>query len=135
MTMTISQPPPTPRGKYRGRYTVLAVDYDGTLASHGRRRRGRQVPEELKKTGRKLVLVTGREVEDVSHFQADRSLRSHRRRERRGGVLAADRRLEVLGEPPPQDFVDALRQRGITPLSVGHVIVATWQPNSESCST
>ena len=130
MTMAVSSPP-AQRGKYRGRYTVLAVDYDGTLATHGTvDDEASKALEELKKTGRKLVLVTGREVEDVLRI-FKRSDLFDRIVGENGAVVysPADRRLEVLGEPPPQVFVDALRQRGITPLSVGHVIVATWEPN------
>ena len=130
MTMDVS-PPPTQRGKYRGRYTVLAVDYDGTLATHGTvDDEASKALEELKKTGRKLVLVTGREVEDVLRIFKRTDLFDRIVGENGAVVYSpADRRLQVLGEPPPQVFVDALRQRGITPLSVGHVIVATWEPN------
>ena len=49
------------------RYHALACDYDGTIATHG------HVDDstiaallELKKSGRKLVLVTGRELDDLS---------------------------------------------------------------------
>jgi len=38
------------------RYHVIALDYDGTLAEDGK------VPQQLKETTRKLVLVTGREL-------------------------------------------------------------------------
>ena len=48
------------------RYLALATDYDGTLAQDA------QVPdsalralENFKKTGRRLVLVTGRELPDL----------------------------------------------------------------------
>lgn len=48
------------------RYFVLATDYDGTLATDGR------VSDEtiaalkrLRLSGRKLILVTGRELEDL----------------------------------------------------------------------
>jgi hypothetical protein len=48
------------------RYHVLAVDYDGTLAHHGHV--DEATLEALKKllaTGRRLVLVTGRELPDL----------------------------------------------------------------------
>jgi hydroxymethylpyrimidine pyrophosphatase-like HAD family hydrolase len=35
----------------------------------------------------------------------------------------------LLGERPPNRFIETLRQRGVAPLSVGQVIVATWTPN------
>src|SRR5439155_9625969 len=36
--------------------------------------------------------------------------------------------LRPLGEPPPADFVMDLERRGVAPLSLGHVIAATWEP-------
>jgi hypothetical protein len=41
----------------------------------------------------------------------------------------ASRTEQPLGERPPDVFIQALRERNITPLSVGRVIVATWEPN------
>jgi HAD superfamily hydrolase (TIGR01484 family) len=48
------------------RYQALACDYDGTIAHHG------QVADEtiaalgrLRHTGRRLILVTGRQLEDL----------------------------------------------------------------------
>jgi hypothetical protein len=35
----------------------------------------------------------------------------------------------VLAEKPSERFVDALRARGVSPISVGRVIVATWEPH------
>ena len=32
-------------------------------------------------------------------------------------------------EPPPEPFVRALRERGVSPIAVGRVIVATWKPH------
>nr|MDP9146889.1 HAD-IIB family hydrolase [Acidobacteriota bacterium] len=34
----------------------------------------------------------------------------------------------LLAEPPPAEFVEELRRRGVQPLSVGECIVATWHP-------
>ena len=36
-----------------------------------------------------------------------------------------------LGEEPPALFVEELRRRNVTPLSVGRSIVATWEPNEK----
>ena len=131
MTVAVSQPPPAQRGKHRVRYTVLALDYDGTLATHGVVDDDTvKALEEFKKTGRKLVLVTGREVEDVQRIFKRVDLFDRIVGENGAVVYSpADRRLDVLGEPPPKIFVDALRDRGVNPLAVGHVIVATWEPN------
>src|SRR5205823_12977428 len=50
-----------------------------------------------------------------------------------GGLLyqPARRQEKLLGEPPPASFVEELRTRGVQPLSVGRVIVATWQPQEK----
>ena len=32
---------------------------------------------------------------------------------------------KLLAEPPPQAFIDSLRQHGVSPLAIGSVIVAT----------
>ncbi len=44
-----------------------------------------------------------------------------------GAVLCRppDGSVEALGEPPPAALLDALRRLGVTPFSVGRVIVAT----------
>jgi hypothetical protein len=48
------------------RYHVLATDYDGTLASQGQvSSSALEKLEQLKATGRRLVLVTGREMKDL----------------------------------------------------------------------
>ncbi|HET9978919.1 MAG TPA: HAD-IIB family hydrolase, partial [Ktedonobacterales bacterium] len=41
----------------------------------------------------------------------------------------ATRDEKPLGEPPPAEFVAALRARGVQPLSIGRSIVATWEPH------
>src|ERR1700676_3444479 len=44
----------------------------------------------------------------------------------------AKREEKLLGEPPPKPFVRALRERGVSPIAVGRVIVATWKPHETS---
>ena len=113
------------------RYHALACDYDGTIAHHGR------VDDEtiaalgrLRETGRRLILVTGRELQDLlavcPHIELfDRVVAEN------GAVVyrPATREEKLLGEPPPEPFVRALRERGVSPISVGRVIVATWKPH------
>ncbi len=49
------------------RYHVLACDYDGTIAHDGRVYDGTVAAlEQLLATGRRLVMVTGREVPDLT---------------------------------------------------------------------
>jgi len=113
------------------RYLVLACDFDGTLASDGKvREETLAALQRLRDSGRKLILVTGRELENLLEiFPAielfDRVVAEN------GGVLyrPASREHKTLGEAPPAEFAAALRARGVSPLSVGHCIVSTWQPN------
>src|SRR5262245_25569754 len=118
------------------RYLALACDYDGTLATKGivdgatLAALGR-----LRATHRKLVMVTGRELEDLAqvfpHIQLfDRVVAEN------GGVLYDPGTGEVLplAGPPPSAFVRELERRRVEPLSVGRVIVATWKPHHETVS-
>jgi hypothetical protein len=44
----------------------------------------------------------------------------------------ASRESVLLGEPPPAAFIQALHTRGVTPLFVGRVIVATREPHENT---
>src|SRR5262249_55575739 len=44
---------------------------------------------------------------------------------------AADRERAIAAAPPAK-FVAALEARGVTPLSVGRSIVATWEPHEKT---
>jgi hydroxymethylpyrimidine pyrophosphatase-like HAD family hydrolase/energy-coupling factor transporter ATP-binding protein EcfA2 len=113
------------------RYVVLAADYDGTLASDGVvDKETLAALERLRSSGRKLVLVTGRQLEDLLQVFPRVDLFDRIVAENGAVVYCpSDRQLEVLGEAPPEPFITALRARDVSPLSIGHVIVATWQPN------
>jgi hydroxymethylpyrimidine pyrophosphatase-like HAD family hydrolase len=112
------------------RYFALACDYDGTLATKG-------VVDDLtiaalervKASNRRLLLVTGRELEDLLRVFPRPGLFDRIVAENGAVVYTPEtRESTLLSEPPPPAFVDELRARGVEPLSVGHVIVATWQP-------
>ncbi len=113
------------------RYYALAADYDGTLASDG------HVDEpvidalrRLRASGRRLILVTGRELADLQRVFPHLELFDQVVVEN-GGVLycPATGETEPLGPRPPTRFVDELRRRGVEQLSVGRVIVSTWLPH------
>ncbi|HYB99649.1 MAG TPA: HAD hydrolase family protein [Candidatus Limnocylindrales bacterium] len=113
------------------RYFALATDYDGTLALHGAVSKDTLAALEcLRATGRKVLLVTGRELDDLQRVY-DRLDLFDRVVAENGALLycPATRQEQPLCEPPPPRFVETLRNRGVTPISVGRVIVATWQPN------
>ena len=111
------------------RYTAIALDYDGTIAHDG------AVPPHvldglvrLKETGRKLLLVTGRELDELLGIFPgitvfDRVVAEN------GALLyrPATGERKDLGEPPPDAFVERLKAEGV-PLSEGNTIVATVRP-------
>ncbi len=113
------------------RFRVLATDYDGTIAHHG------VVPpstiaalRRCAQSGRKLVLVTGREIEHLVPVFPDISLFDLIVAEN-GGVLyqPATGTERLLASPPVPELVDVLRRRGVDPLSIGRTVVATWEPH------
>ena len=112
------------------RYLVLATDYDNTLASEGRiSGAARAALERLRASGRRAILVTGRRLEDLLRVCACGDLFDYIVAEN-GGLVYEPRSKDVtlLGEPPPERFVAALRRRGVAPLELGKVIVATHAP-------
>jgi HAD superfamily hydrolase (TIGR01484 family) len=113
------------------RYLALACDYDGTLAHSG------VVAEEtisaltyLRSSGRKLLMVTGRRLDDLARIFPPLELFDRVVAEN-GALLyrPATREEVALAEPPPAALVAALRERGVTPLAVGRTIVATFTPH------
>jgi hydroxymethylpyrimidine pyrophosphatase-like HAD family hydrolase/energy-coupling factor transporter ATP-binding protein EcfA2 len=113
------------------RYQVMATDYDGTLAADGAVDDDTIAAlERLRRSGRQIVLVTGRELEDLLRILPRPELFDRIVAE--NGALVynpSDHRVTQLGEPPPSVLIDALRARGVAPLAVGHVIVSSWEPN------
>jgi len=115
------------------RYLVLASDYDGTLADQGLV--APKIIEKLnllKSTGRKLVLVTGREMKDLVIVFPEFRVFDHIVAEN-GAVLynTATGEEQLLGQGPGREFVLELQRKGVHPLSVGKVIVATWVPHEQ----
>src|SRR5262245_11292187 len=113
------------------RYHALACDYDGTLAHHGRVNDETVAAlERLRGSGRRLIMVTGRELDDLQQNFPRLDLFDRVVAEN-GALLHCpkERREKLLAEPPREDFVRLLGERGVGPLSVGHSIVATWEPH------
>lgn len=113
------------------RFLALACDYDGTIAHHGRvDQETIAALERLRASGRKLLLVTGRELDDLRSVFPRLELFDRVVAEN-GGLLyrPASNEEKPLGEPPPEEFVERLRRAGVAPLSTGRVITATWEPN------
>src|SRR5438270_1308909 len=112
------------------RYLALAADYDGTLAHNGTVDDATlDALHRLTESGRKLVLVTGRQLDDLknvfSHLEFFSSVVAE------NGALLYNPQTQserLLAEAPPPQFAEELRQRGV-PLSEGRVVVATVQPH------
>ena len=117
------------------RYHALATDYDGTLAHHGAV--DAETVEHLKKflsSGRRLIMVTGRELPELKTVCPDLDLFEWVVAEN-GGLLycPATKEERPLHDAPKPEFVEALKSRGVGPISVGRVIVATWEPHEKTC--
>jgi HAD superfamily hydrolase (TIGR01484 family) len=113
------------------RYAALAIDYDGTLATHGRVAPDTlHALEQLAASGRRLVLVTGRELHDLLGIFPEIGVFDRVVAEN-GALLytPATRVRRTLAEAPPPAFARELARRGVAPLSVGETIVATVHPN------
>src|SRR4026209_2568658 len=111
------------------RYQALATYYDGTIAHHG------LVDTTtisalccFKDSGRKLLLVTGRELSDLFNVFPEPQLFDRIVAEN-GGLLydPATKNNRQLTAPLPPAFAERLRELGVGSLSVGHVIVATQE--------
>jgi HAD superfamily hydrolase (TIGR01484 family) len=117
------------------RFLLLATDYDGTLASDGCvESKTIAALERLRASGRRLILVTGRHMPNLStvfnRFDLfDRIVAEN------GGVLyrPATSEEKLLGEPPNQRFLAALRARNI-PFVPGRTVVASWLPHEKAVS-
>jgi HAD superfamily hydrolase (TIGR01484 family) len=113
------------------RYHALAVDYDGTLATDG-------VVDEhtvaalrrLRQSGRRLILVTGRIIEQLLHVFPQLKLCDMVVAD--NGALLYDPATDIkhpLADPPPREFIEELARRGVPRIEIGDVIVATWEPH------
>ena len=109
---------------------TLATDYDGTIATHGT-----VDPEtiaalrRLREAGGTLIMVTGRELPQLKRIFPELGM-FHAVVAENGALLYwPETGVErPLCDPPEEAFVRALRDRGVTPLAVGRVIVATYEP-------
>lgn len=113
------------------RYHVFSCDYDGTIALHGHvSEKVLAALDRLKASGRKLILVTGREMDDLLLAFPQIGLFDRVVAENGAVLYHPDRQEEkLLGERPTERFIEALREQSVQPLSVGRVIVDTRQPN------
>lgn len=113
------------------RYLALATDLDGTLATGGRIAPATLAAlERVRDSGRRVLVVSGRRLEDLLRVEA-RLDRFDGLVLENGAVLhwPASGRTELLCQPLPAHFTRMLRRRGVRPLDVGRVVVATVHPH------
>ncbi|RUU02332.1 HAD-IIB family hydrolase, partial [Mesorhizobium sp. M7A.T.Ca.TU.009.02.1.1] len=112
-------------------FIALAADYDGTLAHDGIvAKKTLAALERFKKSGRKLVLVTGRELPDLKRVFPELSLFDKVVAENGAMIYTpASEEERVIAPSPEPKFVARLKRQGVKPLSVGRSIVATWEPH------
>jgi hypothetical protein len=110
------------------RYLAVACSYDETAASDGRIDPATVAGlRRLVASGRHLILVSRRRVEDLLEVLPENLfawiVAEH------GGVLydPARRAGRSLADPLPDKLVGALQERGVEPLAIGEVSVATDQ--------
>lgn len=132
-------------------YLALATDFDGTLAQDGRVDEATLAAlKRWRNAGRKLILITGRQFDDLLQVFQPLELFDQVVAENGAFLYNPKTKAEMpLGERPPQAFIDRLYQRiahaenpepvpeefstlvnnrDLTRLGVGRVIVATWTP-------
>lgn len=86
--------------------------------------------QRLRRSGRRLILVTGRDLPDLKRVLPQTALFDRIVAE--NGALIYNPATDVeraIAPPPPANLIEALRRRNVTPLSVGRSIVATWEPH------
>jgi len=118
------------------RFRAIATDYDGTLAEDGAVHPDVVAAlQELRASGGKTILVTGRELDELLTVcncieLFDRVVAEN------GAVLytplplpPVERLLAPRIEP---SFSEALIARGVGPISCGRTIVATWEPHQHA---
>lgn len=110
---------------------ALATDYDGTIAHDGVVDAATlDALRRFRTSGRILILVTGRLYEElpaifpqVDEFDAVVAENGAHLRWPR------ERRDELLGQPPPPEFMALLANEKVQPVMMGHVIVSTLEPH------
>ncbi|MBZ9682436.1 MULTISPECIES: HAD-IIB family hydrolase [unclassified Mesorhizobium] len=112
-------------------FIALATDYDGTLAHDGTvSNKTVAALERFKKSGRKLLLVTGRELPDLKRVFPDVGLFDKVVAENGALIYTpASEEERAISPSPEPEFVARLKKQGVKPLSVGRSIVATWEPH------
>src|SRR5512138_3004 len=109
------------------RFVALAASFDGTLAREGRYdERCIDALRALAATGRKLILVTARELRELLEIFPSARVFDYIIAEN-GAILhePATKQSEILAQAPSEMLLRELSRRGIAPLTVGSSIITT----------
>ena len=113
------------------RYLALATDYDGTLASDDKvAEQTIRALERLRVSGRRAILITGRRLDDLLAVCSCVQLFDLIVAEN-GAIVydPASREETRLANPPSKLLIEGLQARGVAPLEIGQVLVATHAPH------
>lgn len=113
------------------RYMALACDYDGTITRDNK-------PDynvldklrQLRASGRKVILVTGRTLQQLKEACPD--LTSFDSLILENGAVLCDPttgQRQILCAGPSVDLLSELKKSGVSDLTIGDAIVATWSPH------
>jgi hydroxymethylpyrimidine pyrophosphatase-like HAD family hydrolase len=112
------------------KYLAAAFDYDGTLASDGRVFPSTvKALRSLKESGRKLLMVTGRELDDLIRVFPELEMFDLVVAE--NGALIynpATKEERKLTEDCSELLLEALKKREVSPINHGRCIISTWEP-------
>lgn len=109
------------------RFFALAAGFDGTLARNGRYdERCIEALRALAATGRKLILVTARELRELLEIFPEARIFDYIIAEN-GAILhrSATRESEILAQAPSEILLQELRRRSVEPLIVGSAAIKT----------
>jgi hypothetical protein len=90
--------------------------------------------QRFRSSGRKLILVTGREIPELKTVCPEIEIFDLVVGEN-GGVLynpKAPSKIEPLAKAPPPEFADELKKAGVAPLSCGSVVVASLSNHEQT---
>ena len=114
------------------RWLALATDFDGTIAYDGVVDDATLAAlKRVRESGRKLLLVTGRELDDLHRTFAHCAIFDRIVAEN-GALLhdPAKGASRLIAPPPPPALIERLSRKGV-PISVGGSIVATVVPHEQ----
>lgn len=112
-------------------FLALVADFDGTLAQNGAvEAETVHALQEFRKTGRRLLLITGRELVNLKNTFPELGVFDRVVAENGAVIYDPTTSQERAVAPAPLPaLIERLMARNVEPISIGHSIIATWQPH------